>query len=385
MTKRIVPIFFGRSLCLSDKQDHSRNIGDTVRIDPAGNGSTPDPKRPDEDESLKQPLQEDVLRSSFPYDLPERKQPRTAKQPAADPGQVVSSAGAPDISCAPPSNIISPVLFASHPYRALAQANGPTTGAFLVPRLQNYEPKPEFIRQMAAAGERTAGALSDLIARESATPATVQEALRKLGDERRAIAFALTPHEDGVSDYGRIVRPDEWTEDLVTNKPTDRHFVHFARAIQWARTNMDHQRTTGKTPKQYIDVVIGSAQHVVPLAFPIEFYGRTVRIIHPNGREALPLVNRAYELFSQVLTNPALSEEDAMLRLGEAHYLLMHAQPFRRGTPSIVETFIDATLHARFQAELPPKREQIEPFWEAIFTPGSMLRDYATNFRYFFD
>lgn len=215
-----------------------------------------------------QPLEESEPPSDFQYDLPAReghlKQPKKpAVNPESDaltvsadqntverthgrPRQLSDAINEAAVPGAPPREIISPIVLTRRPYRALASANAPTTGASLVAQVRNYESHPEFARRMAIAGQHTANELRDLVAQGSVNPSAVQALLTRLGGERRGIALALVPDANGVSDYGRLLRPEEWTEDIITNNASDRHFAFFARAAQWANRNMQYHRETGR-------------------------------------------------------------------------------------------------------------------------------------------
>ncbi len=80
---------------------------------------------------------------------------------------------------------------------------------------------------------------------------------------------------------------------------------------------------------------------------------------HPSLPVEKILRNHAYELLASAFKSRNLNS------VAEAYYLLMHATPFYRGTPSIVEAYLDAFLRARFGYTLKPKSG--EAFWNAIF------------------
>lgn len=94
-----------------------------------------------------------------------------------------------------------------------------------------------------------------------------------------------------------------------------------------------------------------------------------IMAIHPNLKDMASLRDEAYKVIMHLFYNHAvMSEEKQMDRLALAYYIFMHAPPFYRGSPAIVESFIDAFLRASLNKHLGNKR--LEPFWEVIFWPS---------------
>jgi hypothetical protein len=249
-------------------------------------------------------------------------------------------------------------------------------GRFLEPRVGIYRHNEVFCRMMGGASEMAAAELGNLLAHGPVTPAQVGQVMDTIAMVREAVAGQAG---DTLSGFGIRIPPGTMPFDVVQPHPSHRHAPYFPRAQEWAaHAGADEQEAFRQ--RQVLTLETDGVRLTAPLSHPNQ-EGNLILIHHPGGQEAMPLRAHALHLFAEVLNTPDMSEQDAMRRLGRAHCLLMHGVPYARGSPSIVETLIDATLRARYGVTLPPKRENVEPFWEAIFTPGVLIDLYAARFR----
>jgi hypothetical protein len=289
------------------------------------------------------------------------------------------------------------------PYRPLPTPSGAPDGRFLHPPVQNYVGDPAFAARMAQAETRIIERLQAVLQRGAATWDDIEECVFELGEARQAIARDLgAPF--GLADYGRPLF-GESTVDFVCDDPTSRHTAYFDRAVRWheALEAADETIGSGRARAQKIELVSLGRLEEGRLCFPekwnpqevppcIMHPGQTAAqekwrhmvIVHPGDPHDLPMRCAAYERIATVANGDVPSEEEAMQRLGEAHFLLMHATPCLCGSPSIVETLLDAVLRVGLGRCLPEKRDGIEPFWEAVFTPGSQMAGYGRQFRHLY-
>lgn len=101
-------------------------------------------------------------------------------------------------------------------------------------------------------------------------------------------------------------------------------------------------------------------------------------VVHPTLKEMTALRREAYLILVDLIINDyKLGEVEKLQRFDHAYLLLMHAMPFYRGTPAIIEAFKDAYLRASLKKCLGHKLR--EPFWEAIFWDESP-RDFTSAF-----
>jgi hypothetical protein len=282
------------------------------------------------------------------------------------------------------------------PYRPLPAAGTPD-GRFLFPAVVNYEPDTVFASRMVAAQARVMEQLSEMAATGRATLGDIERLILQLGKERAAIA-AATPVDSAArgadlttSLHGKPMGASR-SADYVSPHPDSRHVAYHPRALAWVKVSesakvLTHEQLGAPS----IDVVVQG--RLVPARLCEAAFGRArlgvttdqdIVITHPSASESRYNRMRAYALIGEVVIRADLTEQQAMRDLGEAHCLLMHGTPLIRGTPSCLETLIDGVLRVRHGVCLPAKRPGIEPFWEAVFTPGSQMSVYADNFRHFF-
>jgi hypothetical protein len=290
----------------------------------------------------------------------------------------------------PPLAVQADIVRHPRPYRPLPPATGPMDGKFLTPRVQNYQANDEFTRRMAAAGEEAVTTFAGIRASRDITPADIEAVLHRLGDARRAIAHELAP-DDSPELFGRPVEPGSHMADEILDEPGHRHAAYGDRAIHWADSMNDVLRDADPEKQalweaRKFEIEVDGKRHRVAPSSPIINSERNgARIFHPTDADARLMHQCAYTLLAEALNRRDLSEEQTMFRLGKAYFLLSHGLPLQRGTPSCVEPMIDAILRVTHGVTLPPKREGIEPVWEAIFTGGSNIDVFAHNFRHLFE
>lgn len=108
----------------------------------------------------------------------------------------------------------------------------------------------------------------------------------------------------------------------------------------------------------------------------------TIVAVHPSFKDMIELRLAGLKSLEFALNNRQLNETELLNELAKGYALLMHAPPYYRGSPSIVEGFIDAIIRARLGKTLPLKTA--EPFWDVIFnfkgnepyTAAHFLRNY---------
>jgi hypothetical protein len=294
-------------------------------------------------------------------------------------------------SLEPPLDVQPDIVRGRLPYRPLPPALGPVDGRFLTPRVQNYQANDEFTRRMAAAGQEAVEELTRIRALRWVTPADVWAVLQQLGEARRAIAHDLAP-EDFPQNFGQPapassnIGEGSMMVDEIRNEPGHRHAAYHERALRWTDSMRSGPHAKGAWEARRIVIEADGERHAVSLCFPLDHRDRQgSTIYHPSYEDAGIMQHCAYARFAEVLNRRDLTEQQAMYRLGQAYFLLSQGLPMRRGTPSCVEPLIDATLRVTHGVTLPPKREGIEPVWEAIFTGGSRINLFAHNFRHLFE
>jgi hypothetical protein len=294
-----------------------------------------------------------------------------------------------------PPRAVQPA-FLRHPvaYRPLPAATGRVDASFLVPDVPNYADQRDFRAGMAAAGEHAVRQLRALRQRGEVTADDIRSVLLEIGMARRELARLANDAE-----WGRFGLPTPTVEDdgipcqvdYFFDDPSHRHYAYRARTLDWFNHNHANYRAiVGDRPPFFIPppVLVVQADGM-PERCPLSVASQWPKvggepnlvIRHPVGQHAARLNRLACSLFAEVLNDRTLTEEQAMFRCGKSQYLTSQALMFWRGTPSCVETLIDAALRVSHDVMLPAKRAGIEPVLEAAFTPGSKLDLYASQFR----
>jgi hypothetical protein len=88
-------------------------------------------------------------------------------------------------------------------------------------------------------------------------------------------------------------------------------------------------------------------------------------LFHPTFEEMVPMRAEAFRLLGEAFNNPTISEKAFVNVMAEAYQLLVHATPYIRGSPAIMESFYDVLLRVKFGKTMPQKTG--EPFWDAVF------------------
>ena len=105
--------------------------------------------------------------------------------------------------------------------------------------------------------------------------------------------------------------------------------------------------------------------HTYTLSIVVGAGDGVLQVQHPDFQTMIPLRAKAFEILAKAVSDPNISEAALLDSLAESYFLLMHATPYVRGSPAIVESFYDAVLRAKLGKTLPPKIR--EPFWDAMF------------------
>lgn len=98
---------------------------------------------------------------------------------------------------------------------------------------------------------------------------------------------------------------------------------------------------------------------------------------HPTFVESAKMRDQAYGLLQKVLNSKSQTpSRETLNQLARAHFLFMHAVPFLRGSPSIVEAMMESVLQAKFNMGF-PKTKIREPFWQAMFWKPNEKPDFT--------
>lgn len=159
------------------------------------------------------------------------------------------------------------------------------------------------------------------------------------------------------------------TEDLIPYSEGKRHNFLFDRASQLLSNDQKFITLTQITKETK------TGQQAI-----------FIFTVHPSLGQMVAMRHEAYQRFSDLLNRRGdLSEGEKMDEIAKIYFLLMHAQPFYRGTPAIVESLLDAYLRVDLKKKLPLKT--IEPFWEVIlfdeskgeFKGEDFLKSYSNS------
>jgi hypothetical protein len=296
------------------------------------------------------------------------------------------------------------------PYRPLPEVNGNPTADHLPVRVDGYTQvhDPHFTRGMAQAINEAETSLRQLADANGGrvTPEQVHDTLRKIGERRRELQHAKVDR-DAAADAAagnpwppsRLAREhaqaDMYGADLPAmranggNQMVDQVLAQNRHAayVDRAQEAMDVLQANGFDNRITIDV--NGTPTEVPLSAVMNnpWHPDGYLTVHPDFDQSRLLSNRAYELMADVVNDTTLTEAQAFRKLAEANYLMMHGTPFQLGSPASIEALNDAVMRMRFGKTMPPKREGVEPFWEAMFAPPGQagLDQWVNVYRQFFE
>lgn len=153
--------------------------------------------------------------------------------------------------------------------------------------------------------------------------------------------------------------------DYITISKRDRHSFIYAKASQYV--------SELRKPKSWSSVQIN--REVIELSVICKeedgyFPGNLVDgqpelvVLHPSLENMHKIRKLAYTILKEAFQSQPWNLD----KVAEGYRLLCHATPFVNGSPSIIETFIDAMFRSIGMA-FPMKSS--EPFWDAIFHKDS--------------
>lgn len=282
-----------------------------------------------------------------------------------------------------------------NPARALMPATAAPDASFLVQSAYGYKRDPAFVEPMAEAIAASAGFLKEALAKgERVSPRDVKEMMNYVARVRQDIAAEKgdrdwhnfgneipededAPHSlidpDG-SPMPRDVFTGATTIDFLNNDPADRHYPFFWEAALAQKRQHDD-------PKGQ-DLVVDGVAYPVSLVHNSPWRTGALMLVHPNFSQMTPMRRKAFEVLASAISDRGISEARFMDRLALSYQLLVHATPWVRGSPSIIESYFDAALRAKFGKTLPPKTG--EPFWDAALRDPRLGpytgRDFLKNF-----
>ncbi len=260
----------------------------------------------------------------------------------------------------------------SAPVPSLLAATGKANALFLVQKKYGYSFDPKFVEPMGKAIEEASGKIQGALAGgQPITEARVFEWMDGIARTRAAIAKSRGEDEGyGVAhprteaelprDFLGNVERDVLTKDYLSINPDHvafRHAPFYERALKRANDSADNRKRKSETRN------FQAFGEEFPGSVAINF-GDIIIIFHPTLEESVTTLNRGMKELALAINDKHISEAEFIDRAAQAYALLMHATPYERGTPSIVEGFIDSALRAKFGKTLGQKTE--EPFWEVI-------------------
>ncbi len=255
-------------------------------------------------------------------------------------------------------------------------AAGPNADArFLVQTKYGYEFDPAFVGPMGKAIEKARDSMleslaaqkpvtaDDVFAWMDSIAATRAEIAASKGDADSIGRPQRRKFEDGPNQKYREV----FTQDVLSPDPDHfayRHAPFFEQAVKVAR----EQESLRKSKRKYSTMTAFGktypASNVIDAAG-----GRAAVVFHPPDGESIPMRIKAAEELAKALSSPTITEAEFMETAAQSYALFMQANPYERGSPSIVESFLDASLRAKFGKTL--GRKTAEPFWEVVLrVPG---------------
>ncbi|MBK6684778.1 MAG: hypothetical protein IPG45_09910 [Deltaproteobacteria bacterium] len=293
--------------------------------------------------------------------------------------------------------------------RPLPKAGAQATAQSLVTRLGSYEAvhDPNFTAGMGKSIDEAVVGLRTARAKGAIDAGTIEQVMSKVMSRRQELQIGKVERDiDAANRHGKpwseakkfaarreallygdpIPANDSSRErmlDVVSDEPNDRHRPFFPRTKAMAEVYAaqgDQNLVTIEVDGKPRQVQLSSiAEHPLQKGLYL--------VEHPPFGDSRIITQRGYEILAEVANNKDLTETQAMEKIAEAHYLLMHGTPSRLGSPAIVEATIDAVLRERFGKTMPRKKVGIEPFWEAVLSqPGEQgKRDYIRRFRGFYE
>lgn len=304
----------------------------------------------------------------------------------------------------------------------LPKAEKPADGLHLVQRNYGYVPHGDFIDSMSTVIKSVqAKILQARSGKKNITSRQVQEwldeiaAVRAEVEQRRRAAETLPPHERReLNDHGRKT-PDSLAEFRQNNSEVDnaagntpsadhsakkwfhvatmqdnvpkehgRHLAYYrvvAEAAERMAKKFDRSEVQGKGPTVKVD---GENYPITFLQAERKSGQDYVVAIHPSFFHSIPGRRKAFQLMADALNRKDATPEQMTDTFATAMFLLYHNLPYLKGTPSIVESFMDASLRAAHERKLPSSKES-EPFWDIMawdptngpYTGQALLRNYA--------
>jgi hypothetical protein len=253
------------------------------------------------------------------------------------------------------------------------EAAGPQADArFLVQEKYGYDFDPAFVRPMSRAIERSEAKIKEKLASgETVTADDVYAWMDGIAAVRAAIAREKDPsdrafgrhHNRALSDipvdhHGDLL--EETSVDFLSPDPdhfAGRHAPFYDAAVKAAKAHLPGLRKSGQYPAfvAFGETFRGSS---------VLSFEKTAQVYHPSDRTAIPMRQRAVEELARAINDKSIGEAEFVDRLAQAYSLFANATPYERGSPSIIESFYDSALRAKFGKTLGRKSE--EPFWQVV-------------------
>jgi hypothetical protein len=262
-------------------------------------------------------------------------------------------------------------------------------GHFLVQRHYGYSVEGPFTYEMGRAIKRVVRSLRQSIeANEPITYVELESYLNILAKTRSDIADSVEGNSKVAHLYGVLMPRTQEQLEIDNWRFPGQNFGNslkdaYMRDWVWAdkgrhrpfygQINEAAKRRQGIAPE--IEVLGRS----VRLSLLIDYgaYARTL-VVHPNFKDCEHLRKAALYRLMNALRREQITVREFFDEVAYAYSLLMHATPFLMGSPSIVESFLDAIVRAKFGLTFNPKRW--EPFWsvmaEGLLTGEEFLRHF---------
>lgn len=261
----------------------------------------------------------------------------------------------------------------------LLPVQGPPDAKFLIQTKYGYAMENEsFSGPMARAILRTTEALQRHLRQgETLSPKRSRELMDSIAQDRFFIALDSRDKDAHLYGYPIPETEEDSKEplsdllvyDALTDDPHDRHYPYFASAKRFAELKADRRITVDG------EVFLASFSY---MAGP-----HLIRMMHPTYDEMIPLRRKGFAILSAAISDPGISERAFLDRLAAAYQLFVHATPYERGSPSIIEAFYDAALRAKFGKTLPgnPANPSGTPSCAIRVCPSTAVRSSWTTSR----
>ncbi|PCH52945.1 MAG: hypothetical protein COC20_01530 [Cellvibrionales bacterium] len=254
-------------------------------------------------------------------------------------------------------------------YIELPRSEGrPISASFMVPNVPSYLAynQSAFVSDMSKVISYAVTDVNSIQLSGSANGDRIREVLNKIAVMRKRIA--INAGDEGSQLFGKALTKERGPRDLIPNDEEHRHYYYLDRARNAYENG--------------VQLSVSIPAGLIECSKTIEDGHKGYEIQHPTKQDCEKLSAYAFENYSELFNGKVTGEQNIISVIAKCTYLLMHGTPFVRGTPACVQALNDAIVRILIGKTFPRFKDNVEPFWEAIFLrEKTFIANYRDYFR----